>query len=118
VTRLWDEPEAAPYPAPSVSSLDGIFPDSPPSAFTALQMDMRAAGWKTRVQYAHGSMPHSTYGTPLKAKASWALRLERDGLSAVAVYRGDAWDTLYTWSATQTHRKFPNITDFRAAVLA
>jgi len=112
-----------PFPAPTVSSRDGVFPDSPPRALASLQMALHAAGWRTLVQYAHGNMPHSKLGSPLAAKPSWALRLEREGrengqsIGAVAVYRGGAWDALYTWSATQPHRKFPNITSFRAVVL-
>jgi hypothetical protein len=116
VSRL-AAPEEQPYPAPTITSRDGVFPDSPPRAFIALQMALHAAGWRTLVQYAHGSMPHSTTSRPLAAKPSWALRLERGGIGAVAVYRGGAWDALYTWSATQPHRKFPNITSFRAEVL-
>lgn len=108
--------EKQPFPAPTVSSRDGAMVD-PPSAFLILKREMEAAGWRTLVQYAHGNMPHSKLGTPLAAKPSWALRLERHGIGAVAVYRGGAWDALYTWSATQPHRKFPNITSFRAEVL-
>jgi hypothetical protein len=109
--------EEQPYPASTVSSRDGAMVD-PPRAFAALQAALGVAGWRTLVQYAHGSMPHSTTSRPLAAKPSWALRLERGGIGAVAVYRGGAWDTLYTWSATQPHRKFPNITGFRAEVLS
>lgn len=109
-------PEPEPYPAPSVTSRDGHPTDPLPRAMVALKRDMEAAGWRTLVQYAHGSMPHSTTGRPLEAKPSWALRMERAGVGAVAVYR-EKWNTLYTWSATEPHRKYPTITAFRTAVL-
>lgn len=109
-------PEPAPYPAPTVTSRDGVM-EPAPRAMVKLKADMEAAGWRTLMQYAHGCMPHSTHGTPLAAKPSWALRMERDGFSAVAVYRGGAWDAMYTWSAEQPHRKAATITVFRERVL-
>lgn len=88
-----------------------------PRAMVKLKQDMEAAGWSTLVQYAHGSMPHAVTARPLAPHPSWALRLARGGVGAVAVYRGGSWDTMYTWSATVPYRKFPNITAFRTAVL-
>lgn len=111
------EAEKAPYPAPTVTSRQGLSPE-PPSAFQALHGDMQAAGWRTLAQYAHGSMPHSKLGTPLAAKDSWALRLEHsDGRHACAVYRGGAWGSLFTWGNGATHHQHANITAFRAVVL-
>jgi hypothetical protein len=108
---------AQPYPAPTVTSRQGLFPD-PPAAFKALQVSLTAAGWRTLVQYAHGCMPHSTLSTPLGAKDSWALRLEHpDGRHACAVYRGGAWGSLFTWGNGETHHQHANVTAFRAAVL-
>lgn len=110
--------EKAPYPAPTVTSRQGLAPE-PPKAFQALHGDMRAAGWRTLVQYAHGSMPHSKLGTPLGAKDSWALRLEHaDGRHACAVHRGGAWGSLFTWGNGETHHQHANVTAFRAAVLS
>lgn len=109
--------EKAPYPPPTVTSRQRLSPE-PPKAFQTLHGDMEAAGWRTLVQYAHGRMPHSTLGTPLGAKESWALRLEHpDGRGACAVYRGGAWGSLFTWGNGETHHQHPNITAFRAAVL-
>lgn len=115
--RIWDAPEPAPYPAPAVTSRDGVM-EPAPSPITSLQRDMVAAGWRNIVQYAHGSMPHSVTGAPLTAHPSWALRAERGGVGAVAVYRGGKWDTMYTWSATVPYLKYPTITVFRTAVLS
>ena len=109
-------PEAEPYPPPSVTSRHGAM-EPAPQAIRRLERDMVAAGWRARIQYAYGAMPHATTGRPLAAKPSWALRMERGGVGAVAVHRGGAWDMLYTWSALQPYRKFPTITEFRTATL-
>ena len=114
--RIWDVPETEPYPAPAVSSRDGVM-EPAPQPIVSLRRDMQAAGWSNMIQYALGSMPHSTTGRPLAPKPSWALRAERDGVGAVAVYRGGAWNTMYTWSSTVPYLKHPNITAFRSAVL-
>jgi hypothetical protein len=116
ISRVWEEPEAKPYPAPAVTSRDGHM-EPEPRALATLKRDMEAAGWRTLVQYAHGSMPHSKLGTPLAAKPSWALRMERGKVGAVAVHRGGAWDMLYTWSPDSFYRKLATITEFRAVVL-
>ena len=110
--------EKAPYPAPTVTSRQGAHKDAP-AAFQALQRGLEAAGWRTLVQYAHGSMPHSRLGTPLAAKDSWALRMEHpDGRAACAAYRGGAWGSMFTWGNGATHHQHANITAFRAVVLA
>lgn len=111
-------PDPEPYPAPTVTSRQGLCP-APPKAFQALHGAMEAAGWRTLVQYAHGSMPHSKLGTPLGAKDSWALRLEHpDGRHACAVYRSGAWGSLFTWGHGETHHQHANVTAFRAVVLS
>lgn len=111
------EAEKAPYPAPTVTSRQGLSPE-PPTAFRTLHGAMEGAGWRTLVQYAHGSMPHSKLGTPLGAKDSWALRLEHpDGRHACAVYRGGAWGSLFTWGNGETHHQHANVTAFRTEVL-
>lgn len=113
-----EQAEKAPYPAPTVTSSQGLAPE-PPTAFRALHGEMRAAGWRILVQYAHGSMPHSTLGTPLATKDSWALRVQHaDGRHACAVYRGDAWGSLFTWGNGETPHQHANVTAFRAAVLS
>lgn len=110
-------PAGAPYPAPTVTSRQGLIPE-PPKAFQTLHGAMEAAGWRTLVQYAHGSMPHSKLGTPLGAKESWALRLEHpDGRHACAVHRGGAWGSLFTWGNGETHHQHANVTVFRLACL-
>lgn len=114
--RAWNEPEPEQYPEPSVTSLQGEMQPQPQPVKTLVR-DMQQAGWTLMVQYAHGHMPHSTTGRPLAAQPSWAIRAYRGTWHAVAVYRGKAWDTLYTWSDQRTHAKARNVTEFRRRVL-
>lgn len=111
MSRMWNPPATAPYPAPTVTSRDGAIQPHPRTVATLVR-DMSDAGWTVMVQYAHGAMPHSVTGRPLTALPSWAVRAYRGTWHAVAVYRGK-WDTLYGWTDQQTHTKQPNITEFR-----
>lgn len=102
-----------PYPAPAVTSRDGVAEPGPPRAVATLQKQAEAAGWMTAIQYAHGCMAHGTTGRPLAARPSWALRMRKGDHGAVAVYRSGAWDTLYAWSSTTFYRRVPTITELR-----
>lgn len=112
MSRMWDEPESEPFPAPTVTSRDGVMQPAPRTVESLIR-DMSDAGWTVMVQYAHGNMPHSITGKPLTAQPSWAVRAYRGTWHAVAVYRGKAWDTLYGWTDATPHSKKPNITAFR-----
>lgn len=116
MSRIWGQPAAAPYPAPTVTSRDSV--EAPrPAVLVRLVQDMTDAGWTVMVQYAHGSMPHGVTGAPLAAQPSWAVRAYRGPRHAVAVRRGKAWDTLYVWSDRMPHTKKSTVTAFRAWVL-
>lgn len=121
----WDRLHPAapdPYPAPAVSSRDGVIPIDPPTAFIALQVVAEAAGWDTLVQYARGHYPHARTARPgAAARESLALRLRRADESAVAAYVAGSktwsWDYLYTWSPRQPWTKYATVTAFRVAIL-
>jgi hypothetical protein len=89
--------ESEPYPAPEVTSRQGITgPER--KAVTDLVTLVARFGWQCQVTYARGCFPHSSHGTPGPVKDSLAVRLAHaDGRRAVAVYAGVdgwAWDTL------------------------
>ena len=94
-------PPADPYPAPVISSRDGV--QGPrKTAVVALAKLAAQHGWDTEVTYAKGSFPHGATGRPGAPKESLAVRMARGTERAVAVYVGGStwsWETLVVWSA-------------------
>lgn len=99
-------PPAEPYPAPVISSRDGV--EGP--AKTAVQDLMRLAeahGWAIRLTYAKGHFPNGATGRPGVAKESLAVRMSRFGEQAIAIYVGGStwsWDTLVRSTSEAFHR--------------
>lgn len=110
------EPEPQPYPAPLVTSRDGV-QQAAPAVLTRLVRDMSDAGWTVMVQYAHGCKINGVTGGPGRELRSWAVRAYRGTWHAVAVYRGKAWDTIYVWTDRMAHTK-RTVTELRMWALA
>lgn len=116
------EPEEdGPYPAPEVTSRDGVAgPEK--RAVRDLVRDLEAAGWEVVVTYARGSWPNAATGHPGAPKDSLAVRMSKPGIRAAAVYAGPAkgawnWLTLAIREEGKVQRRFEKITQFREAVL-
>lgn len=88
--------EREPYPAPVVSSRDGVAgPDK--KAVRDLARLAQAYCWTVEITYAEGCFPNAVNGSPGAVKPSLAVRMERGREFAVAVYVGGSvwsWDTL------------------------
>ena len=110
--------EREPYPAPVVSSRDGVTgPDK--RAVADLVRLAEGFGWTVRVTYARGCFPHAATGRPTAEKDSLAVRMVRYPESAVAVYVGGSvwkWDTLVCWSSLRFQR-YTLLADFQQALL-
>ena len=107
-----------PYPAPLVTSEDGMDAVLPhPAPVDELAAYAEGLGWEVvRITYAEGWMPHSIHGTPgSRPKTSWAVRMRRGDQRAVAVYMGSAWKTMYVLSAAGT-QKHTTLGDFKVAI--
>lgn len=110
-----------PYPAPGITSRDGVLPDAPAPA-AQLQALAEAAGWTVVRQFSHGCMPHATTGKPGPAREMHALLMARpDGRRAVACYRrqsaGWKWESMWTWSITTRHTPHATVSAFREALI-
>lgn len=95
------EPEREPYPAPLVTSEDGVTGPTK-AAVTDMVALVQRFGWSAKVTYAEGWIPHASRGTPgARAQESLAVRMWRSGQRAVAVYvdhgKTWSWDTLLYW---------------------
>jgi hypothetical protein len=102
-----DVVEREPYPAPEVSSRQGMV-HSAKKAVWELETLARTMGWSVEVAYARGCFPHGATGKPGAVKDSLGVRMTRGTVRAVAVYVGAgkswAWDTL----AVQVPRAWPD----------
>lgn len=86
--------EAAPeYPAPLVTERLAMPGEVPATAVRAWEAAV-AAGWRGRITYACGYMPHAIHGTPGKRpKESIAVRLQApDGRRVVGLWLDRAWE--------------------------
>jgi hypothetical protein len=97
------QPEVERYPAPLISSRDGV-PGPVKRAVRDMERTMSMAGWSVMVTYAKGWIPHGSLGTPgTEPRESLAVRMARENgrQRAVAVYVDHgaswAWDTLCVW---------------------
>lgn len=90
-------PERAPFPEPLVSSRDGWRADVMPGPVHDLVALAESRGWITsEPQYAEGFTPHASHGTPsAKPKTSWAVRMRRGEMRAIAVRMDGSWTSLW-----------------------
>jgi hypothetical protein len=114
------EPEqATSYPAPEVTSRDGIAGAGKAAVTDALKYATER-GWVGSSTYARGHLPHATTGRPGALSDSYAVRLRKGDRYAVAVYReaGQSWkwDSLYVWGAGEGRVPYPTITAWRDAL--
>src|SRR5690242_5567385 len=80
------------FPEPLRRSTDTGGTPGVPEPVLKLQALAERAGWRSRVTYAVGYMPHATHGRPgVSPKASWALRMARGPFRAVAVQVEGSW---------------------------
>lgn len=109
-------PLAEPYPAPVVSSRDGV--QGPRKTAVASMVRLAEShGWTVAVTYAKGSFPHASTGRPGAPKESLAVRMARGPERAVAVYVGGStwsWGTLvYADRQCEVFRRFDQVTPFQ-----
>lgn len=109
------EDPVVPYPAPAVGAHLVEHTDWP-RAVRTLAGHAQGLGWSLNVTRAVGTMPHATHGTPTTEKESFAVRLVKGSRRAVAVYRGGSWESLWTWSGTETHHQCKNLGVFKEAL--
>ena len=110
---------AVSYPAPLVTSREGV-PGPAKPAIRDMVSKAEAAGWSVQVTYARGWWPHARTGAPGTApKESLAVRMQRAGQWAVAVYVGGStwsWDTLWTWADNDWPTRYAQVGPFLAEV--
>jgi hypothetical protein len=117
--RTWPELDQAapePYPAPEITSRDQV---SGPvkSAVSDLVRYAEALGWSVVVTYARGHLPHATTGRPGACRDSLAVRMQRAGHYAVAVYReGSTWSWDSMWILGNGVRQCATITALKEAL--
>lgn len=87
-----------PYPAPAVSSRDGMQPASWPGPVLTMQAHAEAASWTVRRQYSRGRAPHGSTGRPLAEKGWYGLRMTCGARSAWLVHDGAKWDSMAMWA--------------------
>lgn len=107
---------AEPYPAPLLTS------DMPTDRVASkpvadLLKLAQSHGWHGKITHAEGYVPHATTGRPSAAsKSSEAVRLARGDQRAVAVRMGGSWDSFWTWSSTQPHRRCKLLAEFKGVL--
>lgn len=109
-----------PYPAPSVTSEDGL-PGPAKLAVGSMESHAVLHGWNIRTTYAKGHVPHARLGTPsVTPRESLAVRMWRGEQRAVAVYVGVdkvwSWTTLYLWRLGEFPTKYAAVTPFLDAL--
>lgn len=82
------------YPAPVVSSRDGVEPATWPAPVLTLVRDAQRLGWSVVKAYARGRMPHGTTGKPLAERDSFSVRFARGTWQGYAVYAASAWKSI------------------------
>jgi hypothetical protein len=89
--------ECEPYPAPEVTSRDGMTSAGAGKAVGDLERLAQRFGYAAEVTYARGCFPNGATGRPGTVKDSLAVRMTQGSVRAVAVYVGGStwsWDTL------------------------
>lgn len=117
-SRPEPEPERQAFPAPLVrATIEHEGMAVRPTPIAELDVLARAHGWETMITYAHGWVPHASYGTPSKeAKESWAVRLRRGAFRGAAVRMDNSWSSLWTWSDAERFTHHKALEDFVGAV--
>jgi hypothetical protein len=84
------------YPAPSVTSRDAVLQDAPPwpDPVRKLANESDRVGWRWKVAYAKGRMPHATTGRPGVERESWSVRFARGEWQGYAIYANKAWQSI------------------------
>lgn len=82
------------YPAPSVSSRDGVGLDTWPGPVLVLERLAWQLAWEVQLAYAKGCMPHATTGQPGVERESYSVRFARNGYQGYAIYAGKAWQSI------------------------
>lgn len=98
VVREVIESEAG-YPAPLVSTRDGVEPASGwPGPVALLASEAEMAGWRVQLAYARGCMPHATTGRPGAPRDSYSVRFAKGDWQGYAIYGGSpsspAWQSI------------------------
>ncbi len=112
-------PPAEPFPAPLITSEDGV--DGPlKTAVADLERMAKVFGWSGRITYAKGWVMNQ-YGRPgAEPRGNLAVRLARGRERAVATYQEGSsswtWDMLYLLAAGQAPRKATTLAEFQAMV--
>ena len=97
-TYVEPEVEVSSYPSPLVSSREGQEPAGGwPGPVAKLAQFAAERGWAVKCQWAKGAMPHGKHGRPQAVRDSYAVRMRRGEFSAVAVYRGGVWGSVWMW---------------------
>lgn len=108
------------FPLPEVSSREEREPDPLyPRPVWDLARAASACGWRVRMQWARGCLPHAATGVPGASQDSYAVRFSRehesgDSYSAFAVRRGSGWPFVWMWGRTLLPFGLGNVTDLKA----
>lgn len=104
-----------PYPVPSAVG-HFVTVEAWPQPVKSLVAWANASGWSALVTRAVGTMPHASYGTPTTEKESFAVRMAHGSRRAVAVRRGTAWDSFWTWGPEQFFTRHGTLEAFKQAI--
>jgi hypothetical protein len=112
------EPVILQFPAPLVDAT--TTPEGSvvrPAPVNDLEAYAASRGWDVMITYAHGWVPHASWGTPsAEPKESWGVRLRRGQFRAVAVRMGGTWASMWTWSDTDRFTHHQTLGAFREAI--
>lgn len=107
--RVLPRPE---FPAPQVSTRDGVEPAAWPGAVLTLLAELAEAGWEADRRYARGYGQHATTGRPTALIHTYSVRFRKGGRQGYAVYRKPVSGGSAAWSSIFLGR-FMSITDLR-----
>jgi hypothetical protein len=109
-------PEGESFPAPLHTS-DQPYDHPAPKPISDLALLAGTHGWEYMITYAHGWVPHASWGTPsAEPKISWCVRLRRGNEQARAVQMDGKWDAFWTWGATEFFTRHGTLESFMTAV--
>jgi hypothetical protein len=113
--------EREPYPAPEVTSRDGVTGPAKTAVDSLVRTVWPSFGFWPDVRYARGHFPHASHGTPGELKESLAVVMTRGSQRAVAVYAGSgkswSWDTLAIQGSGAWPRRFNSLAAFLDGLL-
>lgn len=108
------------YPSPEIG---GRAAEDAPAVVRNLAAAGSALGWRVRIQWARGSLPHATTGRPGRSEESWAVRFARqdpDGgrWGAWALRRSDTWPFVWMWGTELLPFGLGGLTDLKIFLAA